>query len=195
MRLLHYFLCALVFTLLTATASRVATAQTVSPSALPPATEVDSLRRQVEEQKTRIQQLQADLQTQSQALAKQQEQLNAVLQKMEELGSGVPAVKLVNASMTIPAPVSADEPPVEESTTNVPTAPEQAKATDGPTSVEAGFGNIKFNGLFQGWFGAGNSGFRDTFRIRRVELKFSGNIAPHVKWTVMIEPSRGLSLN
>jgi hypothetical protein len=61
--------------------------------------------------------------------------------------------------------------------------------------VESGFGKIKFNGLLQGWYSSGNGSFRDTFRLRRTELKFSGQITPQVKWTIMIDPSKGLSVN
>ena len=62
-------------------------------------------------------------------------------------------------------------------------------------SVRSGFGSIRFNGLLQVWGVAGNSNYRDTFRIRRSELKFSGTIAPKVRWTVMIDPAKSLSMN
>ncbi|MCI0485803.1 MAG: hypothetical protein L0229_04295 [Blastocatellia bacterium] len=62
-------------------------------------------------------------------------------------------------------------------------------------NVEAGKGKIKFSGLIQGWYAAGNRGLRDTFRLRRTELKFTGQITPKVSWTAMIDPSRALSLN
>jgi uncharacterized coiled-coil protein SlyX len=75
-----------------------------------------------------------------------------------------------------------------EPATNKP-APKPAQ------SVEAGYGKIKFDGLLQAWFTGGNGGVRDSFRLRRTELKFSGDITPKAKWTVMIDPAKVLQTN
>ncbi len=61
--------------------------------------------------------------------------------------------------------------------------------------VESGFGHIRFSGLLQVWGIAGDAGYRDTFRIRRAELKVGGQITDKARWTVMIDPSKSLSLN
>ncbi|HEV8716837.1 MAG TPA: porin, partial [Candidatus Binatia bacterium] len=47
----------------------------------------------------------------------------------------------------------------------------------------------------QVWGVAGDAGFKETFRIRRTELYFSGSITPKARWMVMIDPSKALSLN
>jgi phosphate-selective porin OprO/OprP len=61
--------------------------------------------------------------------------------------------------------------------------------------VEPGYGKIKFSGLLQAWYSSGNQGVRDSFRIRRAELKFTGDITPQIKWTLMIDPAKSLALN
>ena len=69
-----------------------------------------------------------------------------------------------------------------------------APNTPAPLPVTAGTGAIKFNGLLQAWLAGGDAGFQDTFRIRRAELKFSGDLGRTVGWTVMIDPSKSLGL-
>ena len=52
---------------------------------------------------------------------------------------------------------------------------------------------VKFGGLLQSWYAAGDEGFNDTFRIRRAELKFTGEIGKTFGWTVMIDPAKSLT--
>jgi len=64
-----------------------------------------------------------------------------------------------------------------------------------PSFVSSGFGHIKFDGLSQQWLvGAVGNGSNNTARIRRMELKFSGEIRPDVRWTVMIDPAKSLGV-
>jgi len=78
---------------------------------------------------------------------------------------------------------------------------EQAKRVDKVSSgkVDAGFGRVKVGGLLQLWAGAGNGlfsgGVDSSLRIRRAELKLSGNISPMAYWTVMVDPAKSLSIN
>jgi len=58
--------------------------------------------------------------------------------------------------------------------------------------VQAGFGKIKLDGLVQVW-GTADSKAADTFRVRRTEIKFSGEATPRLKWAVMFDPSKSLS--
>jgi hypothetical protein len=84
------------------------------------------------------------------------------------------------------------------------------------TKVTSGFGKIALDGDAQFWFLAGNrdvtnfgggsgtglatttssgvtnsdSTLASTFKIRRIELKFSGNIDPVSYWTIMFDPSK-----
>jgi Phosphate-selective porin O and P len=54
---------------------------------------------------------------------------------------------------------------------------------------------VKFGGLLQGWYMAGDEGFNDTFRIRRAELKVSGELARKFGWVVMIDPAKSLTVS
>ncbi len=60
-----------------------------------------------------------------------------------------------------------------------------------PTPVMSGFGDIRLNGLLQGWYihdeGADPEG---TFRLRRAEIKLSGEITPKVAWWLMFDPAQ-----
>jgi len=60
--------------------------------------------------------------------------------------------------------------------------------------VQAGYGKIKFDGLVQMW-GSTDGKKSDTFRARRTELKFSGQVHPKVKWAVMFDPAKTLTQN
>lgn len=59
------------------------------------------------------------------------------------------------------------------------------------TIVHVGKGNLKVGGLFQGW-SLWDGDATDRFRIRRAELKFSGDILGNERflYTVMIDPSQ-----
>jgi len=57
--------------------------------------------------------------------------------------------------------------------------------------VESGFGKINLNGLMQFWYQSDNGGSpKDTFRLRRSEIKLSGAIKPEVSWAVMFDPAQ-----
>ncbi|HEY3328548.1 MAG TPA: porin [Capsulimonadaceae bacterium] len=89
------------------------------------------------------------------------------------------------------------------------------------TKVASGYGTIKFDGLFQAWYLAGDrdatnfgsgpgtglgltgsngapttdSTVANTFRIRRAELRFSGNINQQAYWQVMFDPTKNQNLS
>ena len=67
------------------------------------------------------------------------------------------------------------------------------------SKVDAGTGRIKVNGLIQIWgmgeLDAPNRGQTDTFRLRRAELKLSGNLTKRAYWWVLVDPAKSLSLN
>lgn len=54
--------------------------------------------------------------------------------------------------------------------------------------------SLTFNGLVQGWYAAGDAGLRDTFRIRRTEVYFNGQITNKARWQVMVDAAKTLSL-
>jgi len=92
-----------------------------------------------------------------------------------------------------PAALHQSPPAVELKVAAEKTAPKALRK--GPQNLESGYGKITFNGLFHGWYAAGDAGFRNTFRLRRLELKFSSQITSRAKWTVMLDPTKALSLN
>jgi len=70
---------------------------------------------------------------------------------------------------------------------------EKKRAAQRLESVQAGYGSLKMDGLIQSWSRIDSKG-QDTFRLRRTELKFSGNITPGASWTVMFDPAKRLTL-
>ena len=60
--------------------------------------------------------------------------------------------------------------------------------------VDTGGVKLRVSGLFQGWYTASDQDVVDTFRLRRAELKFSGDVSPRIKWTVMVDPAKTLGL-
>lgn len=156
-------------------------AQDTTPASA--ATELDSLKKKLDEQEKQLTRLQKLLESQSELIQTQQNKLDALEQKSVQANEVANESKTNVAGNTVSAKTdTADKPQTD-------TKPEKAK------SAESGFANIKFTGLLQGWYMAGNAGTRDTFRIRRTEMKFVGEITPKVKWTLMIDPSKVLSLN
>ncbi len=158
-------------------------AQKKSTSATQPKSEVESLQKKLEEQETQINQLKQTTQRQSELIERQQRLLESLEKRIERASTAT-----ATSTGTETSASTAQSKPAEEK----PAAKTTPPASNG---VEAGYGKIKFNGLLQGWFSAGNGGSRDTFRIRRAELKFSGQITPKAKWTVMIDPAKALSVN
>ena len=55
--------------------------------------------------------------------------------------------------------------------------------------------SLAFSGLVQAWYAAGNAGMRDTFRVRRSEIYFSGAISRKARWQVMLDPAKVLGLD
>lgn len=149
--------------------------------------DVESLREKLQEQESQINQLKETSQRQAALIEKQQRLLETLQQRIEATSTATIATAGSDATISAAQPKS--QPNAAE------TKPAAAPAPKPPSAVEAGYGKIKFNGLLQGWYAAGNGGSRDTFRIRRAELKFSGQITPKAKWSVMIDPAKALSVN
>jgi hypothetical protein len=101
----------------------------------------------------------------------------ALRAKIEQQAAQVEALRAelarLEAKIAAPAPVPAPPP-----------APSPAPA---PT--------VKFGGLLQGWYLAGDEGVNDTFRMRRAELKVSGELAGKFGWVVMIDPAKSLTVS
>lgn len=147
---------------------------------------MDLLQKKLGEQELLLTQLQETLMRQSELLKRQQEQLER-LQGKKDQESTKPAIVPAKSDATAGKDVA-------KSATEKPNTASM-KSEKGPDkSVDSGFGKIKFHGLIQGWYTAGN-GVKNTLRFRRAELKFTGQINPKVKWTLMIDPAKALSVN
>jgi hypothetical protein len=57
--------------------------------------------------------------------------------------------------------------------------------------LEYSFSKIKLNTLMQFWYQYDNAGIqKDTFYIRRAEIKLSEEIKSNVLWSIMLEPAQ-----
>ena len=73
--------------------------------------------------------------------------------------------------------------------------PEAKAPAAAPAAIVVGVGTVKFSGLLQAWYMGGNQEFTNTFRLRRAELKFVGEITPSAKWTLMVDPAKAVSVS
>jgi uncharacterized coiled-coil protein SlyX len=146
-------------------------------SALPngqKAGDVEILRKKLEVQEAQIKEMKESLNRQNDFIERQQKLLEVLQQKIGKVGD-MPA--------SPPATV-----------TNIKAIEEKPATTPKPSAGQENE-KSKFNGLIQGWYASGNAGYSDTFLLRRTELRFSGQINPHIKWMLMIDPAKSLSIN
>ncbi len=145
--------------------------------------DVESLRKKIEAQEAQIKLLQESLQRQSEILQQQQSILESLKQKLD------PA----KPSATLAAQIT--PPRNEEQRSDQNRRPGQRRQGQPGEPVEAGAGRIRFTGLIQGWFASGDRAFRDTFRLRRAQLRFTGDINENIRWVVMLDAAKALSVN
>ena len=183
--------------LFTTSLSLRALAQEPAQSPRLAASDTEALRHRLEKLEAMVHQLEQTVQSQSQLIERQNSQLQALQQR-----TGADPV-MVAARYERPSPESTAPMAPPKLTTKArvesltpETSPQSAPAQDSKLSkIDSGYGTIMFNGLLQGWYAAGNGGFRDTFRIRRAEPAFSGQITPKVRWALMFDLSKALSSN
>ncbi len=61
--------------------------------------------------------------------------------------------------------------------------------------VTVGSGTLQLDGLLQIWYVHDpEAESRETFRLRRAEIKLSGEIMPKIRWTVMVDPAKDLKV-
>lgn len=61
--------------------------------------------------------------------------------------------------------------------------------------ITVGVGTVKFSGLIQAWYMGGMPDVTNTVRLRRAEVRFVGDISPSTRWTLMVDPSKTISVN
>lgn len=52
---------------------------------------------------------------------------------------------------------------------------------------------VRAGGLIQVWYAQGDDGFQNTFRVRRAELKLSGDVSSQARWGIVIDLARALT--
>lgn len=157
------------------------------------ATELELLRKQLQNQSGEIAILREEIKTEANRRIEQQRLLEAAIERLDRLGA-----VLAEKAEPVPSPSSAPASPdssVSAATSVASAAPAVKPQTSPANVVETGVGKVKFTGLLQGWYVGGNGGFNDTFRIRSAELRFTGEIMPKVRWSVMFDLAKALSLN
>jgi phosphate-selective porin len=137
------------------------------------ATEIELLKRRIDEQQREIDALKS-------MVSKQQGKQVSAVQSQQNLSNETQA----NAGAAEKAASDPKRDSVHLAVKRDHAPPQQTEKRD----------LFRFNGLLQAWFTSGNLS-RDTFRLRRTELKFSGNVTPQLRWTLMFDPAKALSVN
>jgi phosphate-selective porin len=155
--------------------------------------EIEVLRREFDASRAEIEKLREELRREGDLRRQQQDLLDQLLKRLDDLTAAAKETK-TNSTDTAKAPVTgATSTAAAAINSNVSST---TKQQDKPVNaVESGFGKVKFTGFIQGWFAAGDRAFADTFRVRRAELRFTGDLLPKVRWSVMFDLAKTLSLN
>lgn len=126
----------------------------------------------------------------------------SLVRRLEAAEARIKALEDRLARATAPATVATNAPPPAVETTAAPQAgpsprPQAPGAVDTPPErpITHQMVSLTFNGLVQAWYAAGTQGLRDTFRIRRTEIYFNGQITNKARWQVMLDPAKTLALD
>jgi hypothetical protein len=178
----------------------------------------DSLRRVNVRLQSEVARLTKANAAKSDSIARQRRALDAIRAPRAALGAALPMLANghppasieIDAEPQAPQPVdvaNATPTPVVQQATAVPMiaapavavmkpepvpalAAEPAKAKTAPAPLPAA---VTLNGMFQFWMSAGDAGYRNSYRLRRAELKASGAASPKVSWVVMLDFGKTLS--
>ncbi len=166
------------------------------------AAEVQVLRQQMAAQQQQLTAQQQQIEALKGELHQRDElvqQIQQALQQVQAAASEAQSRASVVEAETNPdresiAKLSSDMVDMKTTLTGAAATIQEGQKRETP-AVEPGFGKIKFDGLLQAWAVGGGERVTNTFRLRRAELKFSGQITPRASWTIMIDPAKVLSLN
>ncbi|HEX6042799.1 porin, partial [Longimicrobium sp.] len=110
-----------------------------------------------------------------------------------------PAVgRVARATPTaVAAVVPADTLPTAADSARRDSVPAAAPAPARPAgaAIVVNTGTVRFSGVVQAWYTDGTDRGQRTFRLRRTELRFAGDIAPRARWVLMVDPSKSLRIN
>ena len=121
----------------------------------------------------------AALQRQSELLSRLAAELDASRAVVAEQGRVIAALETkASAAAAVPPPAPA------------------APAPPPPViTVDTGGAKLRLAGLVQGWFMASDAGVADTFRLRRGEVKLGGEVNRRVRWDLVLDAAKALSVS
>lgn len=157
----------------------------------------EKLQNLYAEQKAEIEALRSELKTERDLREKQKALLESLVRRFDELAASMgqrAGADAAKPAAIVPAVLQTSQ-TVEKAVAGQTSETTPKQQSDKANVVENGFGKIKFTGFIQGWYAAGDQGFGNTFRLRRAEMRFTGDLLPKVKWTVMFDLAKALSVN
>ncbi|MEP6999102.1 MAG: porin [bacterium] len=164
----------------------------------------DSLRRVTARQQAEFAKLSKANSAKSDTIVRQRrelEKLRAMLPLVDSVARGGPVSRARDTAsaevvLMIPAAVVVAVSAPEPATAAAPAAP-VAPATSVPTPAaapRAAWPSLPaLSGLLQLWISGGDAGFRNTYRLRRAEVRASGATTPLLSWTIMLDLGKTLS--
>jgi hypothetical protein len=79
----------------------------------------------------------------------------------------------------------------------LPLSAQRPRATRDSTARDSaarpGLSGVRAGGLLQVWYAQGDGGFQSTFRVRRAELKLTGDLSPRARWGVTLDAAKVLT--
>lgn len=108
-----------------------------------------------------------------------------------QAGRSAPEAPLALELLGTPLPAAAAADTARADTVARPKVEEKKAAA----VMEVGTGKVKFSGTVQAWYVGGGEAVTSTFRVRRAELKFAGELTPAAHWTLMVDPSKALKVS
>ena len=114
--------------------------------------------------------------------------------------ASLPAVAAPVATTTVPeptshAPVSVSTPPATAAPAPAPPVTPVVASPSPATQRPAASTSPVLTGMLQFWIVGGDAGYRNTYRVRRAELRASGTVAPKIAWTIMLDLGKALSVS
>lgn len=72
---------------------------------------------------------------------------------------------------------------------------DDATAAPAASSILVSTGQVRFSGLLQAWYSAADGADVSSFRLRRAEMKFAGNVTERAGWVLVVDPAKALKVN
>jgi hypothetical protein len=161
----------------------------------------DSLRRVTARQQAALTKALLAERAKSDTIARQRRELAALTSARARRDS---LATTIAAGATAPAAAAPPVPAPAPSTTSVQLPPEKPVHVDlpvpapAPTAAPALVPSVvsgpTLTGMLQLWLLGGDAGFRNTYRVRRAEVRASGTASPVVAWTLMLDMAKALSV-